>query len=114
MLLFLVLPPGWYTECGRSRIFHGVNAVEKEFPYLPKSVPTNPGDVTQENSLGDADGALLKGLGMNMVRLGVLITGTMPTQEGINATYLSEVKDMVSTLNSYGIYSLIDGERALL
>jgi hypothetical protein len=43
------------------------------------------------------------------VRLGVLITGTMPTQEGINATYLSEVKDMVSTLNSYGIYSLIDG-----
>lgn len=60
--------------------------------------------------MGDADGELLKGIGMNMVRLGVLITGTMPTDDGnINATYLTEAKDMVDTLNSHGIYTLIDG-----
>lgn len=64
--------------------------------------------------MGDADGELLKGIGMNMVRLGVLITGTMPTADGINATYLSDAKDMVSTLKSHGIYTLLDAHQDVL
>jgi endoglycosylceramidase len=97
-------------DCGRARIFHGVNAVEKEFPYLPDA---NGGE-GEENALGEADMDLLQGLGMNMVRLGVLVAGTMPTDNSINSTYLSETKSMIEALNTRGIATLVDAHQDVL
>jgi hypothetical protein len=45
-----------FTECGRARIFHGVNAVEKVAPYLPRS----DGNLSDANVLGPEDAELLQ------------------------------------------------------
>ena len=91
------------TECGRARIFHGVNAVEKEAPYLPRGS----GDVTEQNVLSDADAELLQGLGMNLVRLGVLVVGALPSPGVVNSTYLEDARAMIESLADRGIATLV-------
>jgi hypothetical protein len=63
-------------ECGRSMLFHGVNAVEKKKPYLPAST----GAITDQSVLSADDADLLAGWGFNIVRLGVLWSGVMPAE----------------------------------
>jgi len=88
---------------GRVRLFHGVNAVEKEAPYLPVRQEFN-----TANSLSETDAQMLQSWGFNMVRLGVMWPAVMPEQGVVNTTYLDSVVEMVRMLDTYGIASLID------
>lgn len=62
---------------GRTLVFHGVNAVEKEAPFLPTS-----GAFNTRNSLTPEDAAMLQGWGMNVVRLGVMWPAVTPAPVG--------------------------------
>ena len=94
---------------GRTRLFHGVNAVEKLPPYLPSS------NATGGAALNDDDLEALAGWGFNVVRLGVLWRATMPSGPGeVNATYLEEVRSLVGRLHARGIYTLVDMHQDVL
>lgn len=88
---------------GSVRVFHGVNAVEKLHPFLPTRF-----GFSVERSLSDRDAADLASWGLNVVRLGVLWSGTMPEPGKLNQTYLDEARHIVRTLGSHGIFTLID------
>lgn len=108
---FTIGPAGDVVDAfGRTRLFHGVNAVEKAPPFLPPTGPTN-----TVNSLGPDDAAQLAALGLNVVRLGVLWQGTFPDARGIvNATYLSDVRATISLLNDAGIATIVDMHQDVL
>jgi len=51
---------------------------------------------------------LLNALGMNIVRLGVLMVGTMPEARGVvDESYLADAKTMIEALNDKGIFTLV-------
>jgi len=89
--------------------FHGVNVVYKAFPYVP---PTTGFDA--QYSFGDQDYKILKSLGMNIVRLGVMWPGVEPTRGSYNETYLSEIDAIIASLEKYGIYVLLDFHQDVL
>ena len=90
-------------DAGSAAVFHGVNAVEKLHPFLPVRH-----GFSIERSLSDGDVADLASWGFNVVRLGVLWTGTMPEPGHINQTYLEEAREIVRMLGRHGVYTLID------
>jgi endoglycosylceramidase len=100
-------------ECSRARLFHGVNAVEKLPPYLP-ALESSTGELYDPNVLGVSDAELLQSWGMNVVRLGVLWAGVMPEEGVVNMTYLADVKTMIETLASKGIYTLVDAHQDVM
>ena len=90
-------------ELGRARVFHGVNAVEKLGSFLPSS-----GAFDLARSLGRDDAALLRGWGLNVVRLGVMWPATMPAEGVVNATYLSLAREMIEALAEFGVATIVD------
>lgn len=99
------------VEDGTNLIFHGVNVVEKLPPYVPI---TDRWD--QERSLGPKDITLLKSLGTNVIRLGVMMEAVVPTcddnEEGIvDEEYLDKVADLIETLADNGIYTIVDAHQ---
>ena len=64
---------------GRVRIFHGVNAVLKGYPWLPKTET-----FTAEDSLDAKTLDLLQEWGFNVVRLGVMWPGVEPEPEKLD------------------------------
>lgn len=91
----------WFVdESDRIILLHGINAVKKEFPWVP-NVPHT--DMTDNEQISN-----LKKWGFNVVRLGVMWSGLMPEKNKINETYLNEMIQIVDNLASHGIYSLID------
>jgi endoglycosylceramidase len=90
-------------EHGRTRVFHGVNAVYKLPPYIPSD-----GAFDSTTTLDEKDFQLLQGWGMNFVRLGVLWEAVEPTKGQYNVTYLDEVVKMVRAGAKYGVYFVID------
>lgn len=96
-------------EYGRVRIFHGVNAVAKTFPFLPNTQSFDP-----QMSLCPQDMADLQEWGFNFIRLGTMWPGYEIAQGQYNLTYLKAVETLVNQLGSYGIYSLLDLHQDLL
>ncbi|CAF1234454.1 unnamed protein product, partial [Didymodactylos carnosus] len=93
-------------SCGRVRIFHGINAVQKGFPWYP--VFPNPPllDPSYMKNLSD--------WGFNVIRLGIMWAGTEP-QEGVyNETYLSIMKTIVESAQNNGIYVILDMHQDVL
>jgi endoglycosylceramidase len=91
-------------DVGRARTFHGVNAVEKLPPFLPKA---NGFDVMR--TLSDQDARNLSSWGMNVVRLGVLWEAVVPTSDGqVNSTYLAHVQATITRLAAHNIYTIVD------
>ena len=88
--------PFFYDKQGRVRIFHGVNAVKKSFPWYEASF-------LQDDRLDD-----LKEWGLNVVRLGVMWAGTEPEERSYNSTYIGIIKGIVQRLGQRGIYTLLD------
>jgi len=86
---------------GRSRIFHGVNVVQKSEPYYPTSL------LTPERM------DLLRDWGFNAVRLGVMWIGTEPNKGYFNQTYLDQIESIVEQLAQRGIYALLDSHQDL-
>jgi endoglycosylceramidase len=81
---------------GRIKLFHGMNAVNKEFPWYPIGL-TN---TTQLDNL--------KLWGFNAVRLGVMWTGLRPDFNTVNQTYLNIILKIIDDLSQRGIYVIID------
>ena len=59
--------PHFYDEAGRVRIFHGGNRIQKAFPWYFEDMANS-----------DDEFALLKQMGVNVVRLGYMWTGLCP------------------------------------
>jgi endoglycosylceramidase len=88
----------WLTDAdGRVVLLHGVNMVEKEAPYYPSA-----------DGFDGADAAWLAANGLDVVRLGVLPTGLMPTPGVISRAYLAHLAATVATLGRHHVYVLLD------
>lgn len=94
-------------SCGRARIFRGLNVIYKGAPWHPVTTP-GPDGFDPFASMNDVDAALWQSLGLNVVRLGVMWPGVVPSPAAANATYLALMTNLTATLGSHGIYSLLD------
>ena len=81
---------------GRRRLFHGINAVLKYPPWYPEWL------------LNDTKLQYLNDWGFNVVRLGVMWSGVQPVCNFTNQTYLNKLQEIVSKLQSHGIYVILD------
>ena len=50
----------------------------------------------------------LQSWGFNVIRLGVLWAGVSIAENQYNTTYLEVMNELVTTLGSYGIYTIVD------
>ena len=94
---------GFVDELGRTRIFHGMNAVYKSAPWHPDVEGFDP-----LNSLSDIDAKNMQGWGFNIVRLGVMWPGVEPTKGQYNSTYLDQLELIVKNLADSGVYVILD------
>lgn len=94
---------------GRERIFHGLNVVMKAAPWHPLTDTFDP-----ELSFADADIAMLRSWGLNVVRLGVMWPGVEPERGKVNQTYLETMQTLVRKLHAAGIATLLEFHQDLL
>ncbi|MHB8219947.1 MAG: cellulase family glycosylhydrolase [Acidimicrobiales bacterium] len=88
----------WLTDAaGRVVMLHGVNMVEKSPPYYPSAM-----------GFDSADAAWLESNGLDVVRLGVLGTGIMPTPGHVTQPYIDHLAATVATLGRHHISVLLD------
>ena len=88
---------------GRERIFHGVNVIYKSKPWYPV---IDRFDYTY--SFNEDDINIIKNLGLNVIRLGVMWPGVEPNKGFYNMTYLNLMKNIIKKLEKNGIYVLVD------
>lgn len=92
---------------GRQRIFNGVN-------YVYKGVEQGEDGVI--HFLHPLTDEVLRGLaekGVNVLRLGFTWAGIEPEMTQYNDTYLSEIKQVISRCETYGIYVFLDWHQDL-
>lgn len=95
-------------QYGRYAVFHGVNAIQKLFPFYPKL------DHFDSNySLADMDLYNLKGWGLNVIRLHVAWEGVEPKKGVYNYTYIEKLREVIQKCNKYGIYVILDSHQDL-
>ncbi|XP_046846995.1 endoglycoceramidase-like [Xenia sp. Carnegie-2017] len=87
---------------GREVLIHGTNIVIKHFPWHPN--PEGFGN----DIFSEQDMALIKSLGLNGVRLGMMWQGLMAERGKFNETYLKIMEGFVQKAAKYGIYILLD------
>lgn len=90
-------------------LFHGVNAVEKVFPWHPV---IDHFDASRSMSIQDAQN--LRKWGFNIVRLGTMWPGLEPVRGQYNMTYLKEIERIVNILGREGIVTILDLHQDLL
>ena len=88
--------------------FHGVNVVYKHPPYHPSLSGFGP------DTFSETDIQLLKELGLNTIRLGMMMPGYVPKRGVYNQTYLSVIEQIVRMAAKYGIYTLLDMHQDVL
>jgi endoglycosylceramidase len=91
---------------GRSLIFHGVNVVYKQAPYIPITDSFDP-----LLSLNDDDINYMKQMGFNIVRLGVIWESVEKTKGKYDLEYLKKMAEIVRLLGLKGIYTIIDAHQ---
>jgi endoglycosylceramidase len=92
----------WFVdEDDRIILFHGINAVEKNFPWIPNAD-------SQVNMTNTTLLSLYKSWGYNAVRLGFMWSGLYPNKGQINMTYVNEMLKIIDLLEYYGLYVIID------
>ena len=91
---------------GRYAIFHGVNVVVKLPPFIPDTENFDP-----YVSFTDEDIKILKRLGMNLVRLGVIWESIEFSEGQYNSTHLEKMSDIVKKLELNGITVIIDAHQ---
>lgn len=91
---------------GRVRVFHGVNIVVKNPPYVPIEDHFDP-----LFSLSEEDYDYLTKFGFNVVRLGI-IWEAVETAPGVyNQAYLDTYEKIVNKLGERGIYTILDSHQ---
>ena len=91
---------------GRYSIFHGVNVVVKLPPFIPDTENFDP-----YFSFTDKDITILKRLGINLVRLGVIWESIEYAEGQYNSTHLEKMSNIVSKLEENGITVIIDAHQ---
>eukprot|EP00929_Paragymnodinium_shiwhaense_P109254 TRINITY_DN7563_c0_g1_i1.p1 TRINITY_DN7563_c0_g1~~TRINITY_DN7563_c0_g1_i1.p1 ORF type:complete len:554 (+),score=122.00 TRINITY_DN7563_c0_g1_i1:81-1742(+) len=94
---------------GRARVFHGVNVVYKQAPWLPSE-----GASDFRYSLNDDDAALLRKWGFNVVRFGLMWEGLEPQRDQWDDSYLARFSNFTKRLGKQGVYTLVDMHQDLL
>lgn len=95
-------------EENRSNIFHGVNVVYKQYPYIPD---TNDNNWDPFFSLNEKDTQLMKQMGFNIVRLGI-VWESVERQQGVyDMDYLAKMEEIVNNLGEHGIVTIIDAHQ---
>ena len=87
---------------GRTRFYHGINFVNKGFPWYPQEL------------LDPANVQSLAKVGLNFVRLGMMWSGVEPQPKQYNVTYLNIMQDIIELLGKYDIYVLLDMHQDVL
>lgn len=91
----------WFIdEYGRVRLFHGINAVRKEPPWLPNATDIDLTNVTQLDNL--------QKWGFNAVRLGIMWSGLKPEKNLTDMEYLNKMISIINELSARNIYVMID------
>eukprot|EP00756_Hemistasia_phaeocysticola_P023144 Hpha_TRINITY_DN15873_c1_g2::TRINITY_DN15873_c1_g2_i1::g.189773::m.189773/K05991/E3.2.1.123; endoglycosylceramidase len=88
--------PHFYDNHGRVRIFHGINGVNKGFPWYPTWLLNE--TLVQE----------IAGWGMNAIRMGWMFSGFEPAEGEFNESYFDKSKEVTQMLAKYGIHTLLD------
>ncbi|XP_078583548.1 endoglycoceramidase-like [Branchiostoma floridae x Branchiostoma japonicum] len=87
----------WFLDSsGRVRIFHGINAIQKGFPWYPAQM-------LNQSRLDE-----LQSWGFNALRLGMMWAGAEPQEGRYNQTYLSMIRNITAELGRRGIYTILD------
>ena len=97
---FVLLDDGRYT------IFHGVNVVVKLPPFIPDTEHFDP-----YISFTDEDIKILKKLGINLVRLGIIWESIEYSEGKYNETHLEKMSDIVQKLEDNNIAVIIDAHQ---
>jgi endoglycosylceramidase len=88
---------------GRDRHFRGVNVVYKDPPWLP-SAPAFDASL----SFVEDDAVYLASLGVNLIRLGVMWPGVVPTKGKVDHAYLERARALIRTAAAQGIYTIVE------
>ena len=91
---------------GRYAIFHGVNVVVKLPPFIPDTEKFDP-----YFSFNDEDISILKRLGINLVRLGIIWESIEYAEGQYNSTHLEKMSTIVSKLEDNGITVIVDAHQ---
>lgn len=86
----------------RTRFYHGVNFVQKGFPWYPQEL------------LDPANVQSLAKVGINFVRLGMMWAGVEPQAKQYNVTYMNIMQDIIELLEKNGIFVLLDMHQDVL
>lgn len=88
----------WLVDAeGRVLLLHGVAEVAKQAPFYPCAF-----------GFDDADASFLAHSGMEVVRLGVMASGEMPSMGKIDQHYINKLADTVDDLARHHIFTLLD------
>ena len=94
-------PTGTYRDyVNRTLIFHGLNFVEKRPPFYPR--------------IGAHELDALEEMGLNVVRLGVMLSGLYPSSLIPNAEYLDQIRAIIASLWSRNIRTIVDLHQDIL
>ena len=93
-------------ESGRYKIFHGVNVVVKLPPYIPDTENFDP-----YTSFTDDDIAILKKLGINLVRLGIIWESIEREEGKYDLEHLEKMYQIVDKLEKNDIAVIIDAHQ---
>ena len=91
---------------GRYKLFHGVNVVVKIPPYIPNTNTFDP-----YFSFTDKDIQILKNLGMNLVRLGIIWESIEKEEGKYDYEHLDKMAEIVNKLEKEGIAVIIDAHQ---
>ena len=93
----------------RQVFFHGLNVVCKGPPYIPAIDHFEP-----QVSFVKEDAEMLRSLGLNAIRLGVMWPGVEPAKDQFDAKYLSDVGHIVRLAAEHGIHTILEMHQDLL
>ena len=92
---------------GRYSIFHGANVVVKLPPYLPDLDKFDP--FMSLNT--EYDFEVMKKMGFNMIRLGVIWESVEREPDVYDMEYLDKVEEIINDLGKKGIYTMVDAHQ---
>ncbi len=87
--------PFLYDSDGRVRFFHGLNAIEKDYPWYPQWVDQDYIETVQD-------------LGLNVIRLGWMWSGFEPQKGQFRDAYYNNQLAIVDALAEAGVHTLLD------
>lgn len=91
-------------EQNRTRIFHGLNVVFKQPPFVPQADAWD-----ADFSFSEEDARDLRRWGFNVIRLGVLWAGTFPAHPHVpDPGYMQAVMKIIRICRAEGIHVIVD------